>query len=207
MNTVAAKGVTVALIWSALSACVLVPIGIAAINPLQSSRDALWIFGGMAGVVALAILLVQPLLVGGYLPMPSVVSGRRWHRWVGAMIAAAVVLHVVGLYLSSPMDIADALLLVAPTPFSVYGVIGLAGVALTVMLVALRHRSGLRYGSWRIVHNALAFVVVVSSILHALLIEGAMGTGSKVLLCALIFGVTVIVLVRVHVGKISVRGR
>jgi predicted ferric reductase len=109
-----------------------------------------------------------------------------------------VILHVVGLYLSSPEDIADALLLVAPTPFSVYGVVGLAGVLLTAILVAVKSRSGLRYASWRILHNGLALIVVVSTIAHALLIEGAMGAVSKAVLCGLVLAATVVVLVRVH---------
>jgi predicted ferric reductase len=201
------RRVTAALIWSLLAACVLVPVGIAAANPLQASRDALWIAGGMAGILALACLLVQPLLAAGYLPGPSAPAGRRWHRWVGAMIAATVGLHVGGLYLSSPQDMSDALLLVAPTPFSVYGVVGLGGVVLTAILVAVRSRSGLRYTTWRILHNALALVVVVSSIFHALLIEGAMGSLSKAILCAMILAATIVVLFRIHVTKALMKGR
>jgi predicted ferric reductase len=184
-----------------LAACVLFPVGIAAVNPLQASRDALWIVGGMAGIVALAMLLVQPLLAAGYLPGLSVPAGRRWHRWIGTMVAAAVGLHVGGLYLSSPTDMTDALLLVAPTPFSVYGVIGLWAVVLTAILVTVRSRSGLRYTSWRILHNAIALVVVVCSTAHALLIEGAMGSVSKGILCALVLAATIIVLFRVNMRK------
>ncbi len=189
------------LVWALLTACILIPVGIAAANPLQASRDAFWIIGGMAGIVALALLLVQPLLAAGSLPGPSVPAARRWHRLVGTMVVLTVGLHIGGLYLSSPEDIADVLLLVAPTPFSVYGVVGLCGVVLTAILVAVRARSGLRYASWRIVHNAIALVVVISSIAHALLIEGAMGSVSKLILCALILAATVIVLFRVHGAK------
>jgi predicted ferric reductase len=203
----AAKRMKAVLVWCLVMACVLVPVGIAAANPLQANRDALWIVGGMAGIAALALLLVQPLLAAGYLPGPSLTAGRRWHRWLGTTIVVTVGLHIIGLYLSSPEDITDTLLLVAPTPFSVYGVIGLCGVVLTAVLVAVRSRSGLRYTSWRIVHNALALVVVVSSIVHALLIEGAMGSVSKLILCALIFAVTVIVLFRTHVTKTQMRDR
>jgi predicted ferric reductase len=203
----AAKRMKAVLVWCLVMACVLVPVGIAAANPLQANRDALWIVGGMAGIAALALLLVQPLLAAGYLPGPSLTAGRRWHRWLGTMIVVTVGLHIIGLYLSSPEDITDTLLLVAPTPFSVYGVIGLCGVVLTAVLVAVRSRSGLRYTSWRIVHNALALVVVVSSIVHALLIEGAMGSVSKLILCALIFAVTVIVLFRIHATKTQIRDR
>jgi predicted ferric reductase len=202
-----ARRIIAVLVWCLLAACVLLPVGIAAANPLQANRDALWIAGGMAGIVALALFLVQPLLAAGYLPGPSLTAGRRWHRLVGAVVVLTVGLHIGGLYLSSPEDISDALLLVAPTPFSVYGVVGLCGVFLTAILVAVRSRSGLRYASWRILHNALALVVVVSSIVHALLIEGAMGSVSKLILCALIFAVTVIVLFRIHATKTQIRDR
>ncbi len=184
--------------WLALAACVLVPVGLAAASPLQASREALWIFGGMAGVVALALLLVQPILAAGLLPGPSIPTTRRWHRWIGAAIVAAVLLHVGGLYLYSPDDISDALLLVSPTPFAVYGVIGLCGVVLTALLVALRARSGMRYVAWRIAHNGVSLVVVVSSVVHAVLIEGAMGFVSKAILCGLVIAAATIGLLRVH---------
>jgi predicted ferric reductase len=189
------------LVWCLLAACLLVPVGIAAANPLQASRDALWIIGGMAGVVALALLFVQPLLAAGYLPGLSVLAVRRWHRLIGTLIIVTVGLHIGGLYLSSPEDISDALLLVAPTPFSVYGVIGLCGVVLTAILVALRSRSGLRYVSWRMIHNVLALAVVFATVAHALLIEGAMGSFSKLVLCSLVLAATVIVFWRIHVLK------
>ena len=189
------------LMWFLLAAGLLIPVGLAAASPLQASREPLWIFGGMAGVVALALLLVQPMLAAGLLQGLSIPAARRWHRWIGATIVAAVVLHVGGLYLYSPSDVTDALLLVAPTPFAVYGVIGLWSVVLTALLVAVRSRSGLRYATWRIVHNALALVVVVASIVHAILIEGAMDLVSKAILCVLVFAATMIALLRIHVRR------
>jgi predicted ferric reductase len=186
------------LVWCLVAAGMLVPVGLAAASPLQASREALWIFGGMAGVVALALLLVQPLLAAGLLPGPSLPDARRWHRWIGTTIVAAVILHVGGLYFYSPSDVTDVLLLVAPTPFAVYGVVGLASAVLTALLVALRSRLGFRYAAWRIAHNAVSAVVVVSSIVHALLIEGAMEIVSKAILCSLVVAATIIALVRVH---------
>ena len=186
-------------VWLLLAACTLVPVGLAAASPLQASREALWIFGGMAGVVALALLLVQPMLAAGLLPGSSILTARRWHRWIGATIVSAVILHVVGLYLYSPDDISDALLLVSPTPFAVYGVVGLVGVIVTALLVVVRSRSGLRYVTWRIVHNAVSLVVVMSSVVHAMLIEGAMGFVSKAILCVLVIAAAMIALIRVHV--------
>jgi predicted ferric reductase len=160
----------------------------------------------MAGVVALALLLVQPLLAAGLLPGPSILTARRWHRWIGATIVAAVLLHVGGLYLYSPDDISDALLLVSPTPFAVYGVIGLVGVVLTALLAAVRSRVGVRYGIWRIVHNAVSVVVVVSSVVHAVMIAGAMGFVSKAILCVLVIAAAIVALLRVHARWPRARG-
>jgi len=192
-----------ALVWSLLAVCVLAPVAIAAANPLQESRDAFWIAGGLAGVVALALMLAQPLLAAGMLPAPPLPTARRWHRVLGFGVASLIVLHVVGLYLSSPEDIADALMLVAPTPFSVYGVLGLVGILLTIVLVAARSRLALRYAVWRLVHNGLALIVVAASVAHALLIEGAMGAVSKAALCALVLAATVAVLARIHLIRRS----
>jgi predicted ferric reductase len=186
------------LVWCGIAACIFIPVGIATTDPVLASRDGFWIVGGMAGVVALAILLLQPLLAWGGLPGPSRTTTRRWHRLVGTTIVVLVGLHVGALYLSSPQDMIDALMLTAPTPFSVFGVIGLGGVLLTVVLVAMRSRTGLRYASWRIVHNGLALIIVLSSIAHALLIEGAMGPLSKAALCVFMLVATGFVLVRVH---------
>ncbi|NJS38848.1 MAG: ferric reductase, partial [Rhodobacteraceae bacterium] len=55
-----------------------------------------------------------------------------------------------------------------------------AGVA------ALRRRFRGRLPLWRRVHTALAAVVVVASVVHAMLVVGTMETISKILLCAVI---------------------
>ena len=63
------------LIWTALTAAVAVPIAAAAASPLLAWRDPVYIAAGFAGIVGLALLLVQPLLIGGYLPGPPA-AGR-----------------------------------------------------------------------------------------------------------------------------------
>lgn len=166
----------------------------AAVNPLQQSRNPAYIAGGLAGILALAMLLAQPLLAAGYLPGMRSLHSRRVHRWMGSVIVVAVALHIVGLYVTSPDDMTDAMLLVAPTPFSVYGVIGLWSVALTAFLVVIRNRLSVRPSVWNIIHNILALVVVVASVVHALMIEGAMGTVSKWFLCTAIICATVFVM-------------
>ena len=194
---IAPQGRAIAL-WVLVAVGTIVPVAIAATSPLQASRDFMWIVGGMAGVIALALLLVQPLLASTFLPGLKSYEGRRWHRWIGFLVVFCVILHVGGLYLVSPDDIADALLLVAPTPFAIYGVVGLAGVLAIAVLVAMRSMLGMRYASWRIVHNLLAVVVVGASIVHAVLIDGAMGEVSKACLSALVVAATIFGLVRVH---------
>ncbi len=160
---------------------IAVPLAVAATSPLLAWREAPYIISGFAGALALAILLLQPLLAAGYLPGVHPLRARRWHGWLGAGLIACVAVHVIGLYLTSPPDTMDALLLVSPTPFSVYGVLGMVALAVTGLLVAFRRR--LHPARWRVVHNGLAVVVVVCSVVHALLIEGTMGTVTKWVLC------------------------
>jgi len=177
------------LIWAALAAAVCVPIAAAATSPLHQWRDPLYILAGFAGIIALGLLLVQPLLAGGYLPGPSAYRARRIHHWIGGTVVVAVVVHVGGLWISSPPDMIDALLFVSPTPFSPFGVIAMWAIFAVALLATLRRRLGLR--RWRIVHMLLAAVIVVGSVVHGLLVEGAMETVSKAILCALVLGAAI----------------
>jgi len=195
------------LTWAALAAVMGVPVLIAAASPYLAYRNAAYIIGGFAGIIALALLVIQPLLAAGYLPGASLLNERRWHRWTGAAIAICVALHVSGLYVTSPPDTLDALLLVAPTPFSVYGVLAMWGIVATVILVALRRRIRLGYPTWRIVHNVLALVVVIATIIHALQIEGAMEVYSKWLLCLAALAATAAALTGLRVIRPLLRRR
>ena len=56
------------LIWAAVATAVAVPIIAAALSPLLAWRDAVYIVACLAGVVGLALMMLQPLLIGGYLP-------------------------------------------------------------------------------------------------------------------------------------------
>src|SRR5262249_1546795 len=115
----------VTLIWAALAAAICVPIAAAATSPLLAWRDPIYILAGFAGIIALSFVLVQPLLIGGYLPGLPGYRGRRAHHWIGRALAVAVVVHVAGLWITSPPDMIDALLLSSPTPFSPFGVIAM----------------------------------------------------------------------------------
>lgn len=195
------------LVWLVLAAAMIGPIAIAVTSPVLVGRDAAYFVSGIAGVTALALLLMQPLLAAGYLPGLRVMQERRWHRWLGSCIFIAVLLHVGGLYITSPPDTIDALLLLSPTLFSVYGVIALWSLIFTVLFVVLRARAGLRYGTWRVLHNGLVVVVVVASVVHALMIEGTMGSGSKLALCVAVLLATAMVTLHLRVFKPMLRKR
>ena len=86
-----------ALIWAALVAAICVPIALATTSDLLQWRGTLYILAGFAGIFALGLLLVQPLLIAGYLPGLSAYRARRAHHWTGGVLVTAVVVHVGGL--------------------------------------------------------------------------------------------------------------
>jgi predicted ferric reductase len=178
------------LIWTALAAATVVPIALAATSPFLAYRDPVYIAAGFAGVIGLALLLVQPLLIGGFLPGPSAYRTRRLHRWIGGLLVAAVVIHVGALWITSPQDVIDVFLFRSPTPFSVWGVIAMGAVFATALLAVLRRRLRLRPRTWRIGHAFLAVVIVVGSAVHAVLIVGTMEVISKAALCGLVLVAT-----------------
>ncbi|MFL6796548.1 MAG: ferric reductase-like transmembrane domain-containing protein [Xanthobacteraceae bacterium] len=179
----------VALIWAALAAALCVPIAAAAASPLLAWRGSLYILAGFAGIVGLGLMLIQPLLIGGYLPGLPADRGRRAHCWIGGGLVVAVVVHVAGLRITSPPDMIDALFFTSPTPFTPFGVIAMWAVFAVAVLAALRRR--LRLRTWRIAHISLAAVIVVGSVVHGMLIEGSMETMSKAALCALVVAASI----------------
>ncbi|KJC47814.1 ferric reductase-like transmembrane domain-containing protein [Bradyrhizobium sp. LTSP857] len=185
------RSARVALIWVALAAAVGVPIAAAAMSPLLAWRGPVYILAGFAGMIALGLVLVQPLLIGGYLTPLSAYRGRRAHHWIGGALVVAVVIHVAGLWITSPPDMIDALLFSSPTPFSPFGVIAMWAIFTVALLAALRRRLGLRLRTWRMVHIPLAIVIVAGSVVHCLLIEGTMETVSKAALCALVLAAAI----------------
>lgn len=187
------------LVWGALAAAVVLPLAAAATSPLLAWRDPIYITAGFAGVIALGLLLVQPVLIGGYLPGLSAHRGRRVHRWIGGVLVVAVVIHVGGLWITSPPDVIDALLFASPTPFSAWGVIAMWAIFAVALWVALRRRLRLRPRTFRIGHTFLAVVIVVGSVVHGILIEGTMETVSKAALCALVLAATMKVMVDLRV--------
>jgi predicted ferric reductase len=183
------------LIWVALALAIGVPIAAAAASEQLAWRGPVYILAGFAGIIALGLVLVQPLLIGGYLPGLPAYSGRRAHHWIGGALVVAVVIHVAGLWFTSPPDMIDALTYTSPTPFSPFGVTAMWAIFIVALLALLRRRLGLRLRTWRIVHIPLAIVIVAGSVVHCLLIEGAMETISKVALCALVLAATIKVMI------------
>ncbi|MEM6609893.1 MAG: ferric reductase-like transmembrane domain-containing protein [Pseudomonadota bacterium] len=169
-------------VWTGLVILAMVPVVLAAMSPFLAWRSPIYIVAGFAGILALPVLLLQPILAARLLPIRPA-TARRWHRRLGLVLTGLVVVHIAGLYVTSPPDTIDALTFAAPTAFSIYGVLAMWGVVAIVVWLGLRGR--LKPRSWKAVHNVLAAVVVVGTIVHALQIQGAMEVISKTALaCA-----------------------
>ncbi|EBA10168.1 ferric reductase-like transmembrane domain-containing protein [Sagittula stellata] len=191
------------LIWGGLGLIAVAALGEAAFSPLLQWRQPVYIAAGFAGIVALLLVLAQPLLAGGLLPGVRMAVGRRLHRWTGAALLGAVLVHVGGLWVTSPPDMVDALTFTSPTPFSPWGVVAMWALFGTAVLAGLRNRLSARV--WRLGHCVLAVVIVAGSVTHALLIEGTMGPVSKVVLCAVTVAVLLRVLLRLRVWRLVAR--
>jgi predicted ferric reductase len=186
------------LVWAALAATIAVPIVVAAGSEYLQYRSPVYVAAGFAGVIALGLLVLQPLLAASLLPGLPPATGRRIHRWSGAVIAFAVAAHVAGLWITSPPDMIDALTFTAPTAFSAFGVAAMWALLAGALLGGFRKRLTLRPHVWRLAHSGAAAVVVAGSVAHALMIEGTMGTVSKTLLCAVLIGVFVLAVGRLR---------
>ena len=188
---------TGAFVWITLIAVVLIPLIAAATSPLLEWRDPIYIVAGFSGVVAMALLLFQPLLAAAFLPGISAIQGKRFHRWVGLAVALSLTLHVIGLWITSPPDMIDALLFASPTPFSIWGVVAMWAVIGTIILALFRRQLRLRPPIWKLLHKTLAVIIVFGSVLHAVLIDGTMEFISKLLLCGAVVLAVVLSLFKV----------
>jgi predicted ferric reductase len=187
-------------VWTIVGLAVTIPLVAAATSPLLAWRRPVYIVSGLAGVIGLAVLLFQPLLIGRMLPGLPPRRSRQLHRWSGALLVAAVVVHVGGLFITSPPDVIDALVFESPTAFSPFGVVAMWAVFATALLAACRRWLRLDPRVWRIGHTILAVVIVVSTVMHCLLIEGTMETVSRAVLCALIVMATAKVMADAWLG-------
>ena len=169
-------------LWTALAALILTPLALAATSPLLAWREPVYIAAGFAGIAAMTLLLLQPLLAGDLLPGLARRTARQLHRLTGAAILLVLLIHVAGLWITSPPDMVDALTFTSPTPFSVFGVLAMWALLATALLAANRRR--LRVRTWRRAHLALAAIIIPGTILHAVQIEGTMEPLSKYALSA-----------------------
>ena len=165
-------------------------------SPLLAWREPIYILAGFAGIIAITLMLLQPVLAAGYLPGLSIRRGRDLHRWVGCALVLSLVIHVAGLWLTSPPDVVDALLFNSPTPFSNWGVIAMWAVFASACLALFRRRFRSRLGLWRLSHKSLAGVIVIGSVVHAMKVDGTMEIISKSLLCVLLVVVTGLALMK-----------
>ncbi|GAA4221153.1 putative ferric reductase [Sagittula marina] len=182
------------LIWLALVTAIGGPLVVAATSPLLAWRQPIYIVAGLAGVLALGALLIQPMLLTGALPGVVPFRARQVHRWIGWGLIACVALHIAGLWITSPPDVVDALLYTSATPFSARGVTAMWALLAAALLTLWRHRLGPRV--FRPAHSVAVVLVVITSILHAVRVDGTMGTASKWMLCALVLCATASALVQ-----------
>jgi predicted ferric reductase len=184
------------LFGAVLTIFTVVPAGLAAASPLLQWREPIYIIAGFAGIGALILLMWQPLLAGNDVPGLNRLRSRHVHRWTGILLVSTVIIHVAGLWITSPPDVVDALRFASPTPFSVWGVIAMWAVHATAALTAMRRRLNLTARLWRRFHKTLALIIVGASVIHALLIEGTMEFYSKAALCAVVVAAALWVLPR-----------
>ena len=109
--------------------------------------------------------------------------------------------------MTSPPDVIDALLIRSPTPFSAWGVAAMWALFAAALLASLRHRQRIRPRIWRLGHSALVAVVVAGSVVHAMLIDGTMGTVSKAALCALALAAKIKALIDLRARTLLTRRR
>ena len=137
-------------------------------SPYLAFRQSVYIAAGLAGVLGLCVMVLQPLLVTGVLPGAEGRRGRWLHFLAGVGLVVLVVAHVGGLWLTSPPDVIDALMFRSPTPFAPFGVVAMWAVFLAGLL-----------GLWRRAHTGFVAVAVIGTVAHAVLIEGTMEPVSK----------------------------
>ncbi|WP_299150357.1 ferric reductase [uncultured Tateyamaria sp.] len=177
-----------ALIWAGVGLGVTLPLIAAAASPLLAWRSGIYIASGFAGIFAMGLLLLQPLLATNALPGLHPIRARQSHRGVGALLVGAVVAHVIGLWITSPPDVIDALLLSSPTPFSIWGVTAMWAVFCAAALAVVRRH--LRLAIWRALHISLAVLIVATTVAHVALIDGTMEIVTKIGLSVLVGAAT-----------------
>jgi predicted ferric reductase len=182
------------ILWAVITTAIVLPVIFAAFSPQLAWRDPIYIVAGFAGIIAMSLMALQPLLAGGRLPNIHAKSARLLHRAIGAALVCGIIIHVAGLWITSPPDVIDALLLRSPTSFSIWGVLAMWAAFATATLAVIRKRLSPRI--WRLVHTSVAVIIVTATCLHVLLIEGTMEPYSKIALCLFLAITTLTLLFR-----------
>ena len=149
----------------------------------------------------MSLLFLQPLLASGYLPGVNRLRSKQLHHIIGSTLVLMIVVHVAGLWITSPPDVIDALLFRSATPFSLWGVIAMWAVFSTASLAAIRKSARIKPHIWKVAHKILAAIIVIGSVIHAILIDGTMESFSKYALCIFLSGVTFMTIVKMGVKK------
>lgn len=195
----------IALIWGVVALLTGAPVMAAAMSPLLQWRGPIYIVAGLAGVVGMALMLVQPLLVIGALPGLSLSASRRLHRYGGFVLVLVVALHVIGLWITSPPDVIDILLLRSPTPFAIWGLLAMWAIFGAGVWAVLRSRLPLRI--WRWGHSGLVLLAVVGTVVHAVQITGTMEPVTKAMLSIALLRALLMAFARRKVWAMGLRSR
>ncbi|MEO1109593.1 MAG: ferric reductase-like transmembrane domain-containing protein [Pseudomonadota bacterium] len=193
------------VLWASLLAALAIPLMVAGFSPLLTWRDPVYIAAGFSGIIGLGLLLVQPLLAARVLSGLTPMTSRNLHRLLGVALIISILLHVGGLWITSPPDVIDALLFVSPTPFSDWGVVAMWAAFGAAVLALYRTRLRLRFRIWRLCHAGLATITILGSVIHAMLIEGTMEVISKTALCVLVVLATAQALAKLRVWDVKRR--
>jgi predicted ferric reductase len=184
------------LLVPAALAVVAVPLVIAVTDRHLSGASTALVVSTVTGAIAAGVLGLQPLLA----------LGRRvaWHRVVGAVVLALVLVHVGALVVESPSDAWFAMSPDGPTRARM-ALIATIALVLGVALGLLRGRLRWHPTTWRVLHGYLAAVVIALGLGHALLTDGALDGAGTVVLVALmvvgLLGVPAAYAVRVRRGR------
>lgn len=181
---------SIPFLWLLVSAAIIIPLGIATTSPLLEWREPVYIISGFAGILAMSLMLLQPLLMARKAMGLSARKAGQFHLWSGMALVSLIVIHVGGLWITTPPDVIDALLFASPTQFSVWGVVAMWAIFAAAFLASTWRIFNFNPKGWRMAHTLLVSVCVIGTVVHAYLIEGTMETVSKVILCALVLVAT-----------------
>jgi 3-phenylpropionate/trans-cinnamate dioxygenase ferredoxin reductase subunit len=152
---------------------------------------------GFAALVVLALQLVLPARAKVFTEPFGIDVLLRFHREMGIVAAALIVVHVAVLIADDP----DKLSLLNPLGAPWRAVAGVGALVALVLLLAsstIRQRLALSYEAWRFVHLTLALVVVGASVAHVLGVGRYLSLGS-------LRGVALLVVVAAALGAFVLR--